>query len=81
MVALGKKIIEALKRLSASQQRDVLDFARSLIFAQGIPGDDLIARAHDVGFSPADLAEMSRAIDEGCENIDPRDWDPPFFPA
>ena len=81
MVALERRIIEALKRLSASQKRDVLDFARSLIYAQGIPGDDLIARAHDVSFAPEDLAEMGRAIDEGCENIDPRDWDLPLFPA
>jgi hypothetical protein len=30
----------------------------------------LIARAHEVNFDPADLAEMAAAIEEGCEQVD-----------
>ncbi|MCC7207853.1 MAG: hypothetical protein IT323_11135, partial [Anaerolineae bacterium] len=52
-----------------------MDFASRLIYAQGIPGDDVIARAHEVGFAAEDLAEISQAINAGCEHIDPRDWD------
>jgi hypothetical protein len=38
----------------------------------GIPGSELLSFAGTI--SPADLAAMSQAIEEGCERVDPHDW-------
>jgi hypothetical protein len=70
MAALEQEIIERLSKLNTEDQKRVLEFVRNLAQPQGIPGESLIARAHEVNFDPADLEEMSRAIEEGCERIE-----------
>lgn len=66
------EIIEQVDRLDAPHQRKVLDFARLLTEPTGTPGRNLMRFA---GCSePVDLDDMSRAIQEGCEKIDPNAW-------
>jgi hypothetical protein len=66
------EIIDQVDRLAAPQQRKVLDYARRLTMPARTPGRDLM---HFVGsIDPADLDVMSRAIQEGCEKIEPNGW-------
>jgi hypothetical protein len=66
------EIIEQVDRLDPPHQRKVLDFSRRLIEAVGTPGKSLLRFAGSI--DPADLEAMSRAIEEGCEKIDPNAW-------
>ncbi len=63
-----------LSEIPAPQQRQVLDFARALRSAhpKGVPGSALLEFAGS--FAPDDLAEMSAAIEAGCERVDPDGW-------
>jgi hypothetical protein len=74
--SLKEQIIIELDHLSPSQQQQILEYARSIQSTaqrpQGIPGDTLLARAHEINFPAEDLAEIVKAIEEGCEGID---WD------
>ena len=70
MAAVEQEIIERISKLDAEKKSRVLEFVRSLSLPQGIPGEDLIARAHQVNFEPADLEDMKQAIEEGCERIE-----------
>lgn len=40
----------------------------------GTPGEVLLQRIHKFDFTPEDLEEMSRAIEEDCERIDPESF-------
>ena len=71
MAAIEQEIIERVSKLDAERQKQVLDFVRSLDIPQGIRGEDLVARAHEVHFDPSDLEEIAQAIEAGCERIDP----------
>ncbi len=73
MAAIEQEIIERISKLDAEKQKRVLEFVRSLGLPQGISGEDLIARAHQVNFDPVDLEEMKHAIEEGCERIEPEE--------
>ncbi len=64
MAAIQQEIIERIGKLDAEIQKRVLEFVRSLDMPLGIPGEELIARAHQVNFDPADPEEMKRAIEE-----------------
>lgn len=66
------EIIEQVERLDAPHQRKVLDFARRLTEPAGTPGQSLLRFAGCI--DAADLDAMSRAIEEGCEKIDPNAW-------
>ncbi len=66
------EIIEQVERLDPPHQRKVLDFARRLNEPAGTPGKNLLRFAGCI--DPADLEAMSRAIEEGCEKIDPNAW-------
>ena len=70
MAALEQEIIERIRELNIEQQKRVLEFVRSLSYAKGILGKDLITRVYEVNFDPADLEEMQRAIEESCERIE-----------
>lgn len=70
MAAIEQEIIERVSQMDIEKQKRVLEFVRSLGHPQGIPGEDLVARAHQINFDPADLEEMKRAIEEGCERIE-----------
>jgi hypothetical protein len=65
MAAIEQEIIERISKLDTEKQKRVLEFVRSLDMPIGIPGEELIARAHQVNFDPADLEEMKREIEEG----------------
>jgi len=69
-----REILDELSRLSGEDTRRVLDFARSL--SQTPPRGEPPAHLREiVGVIPGDdLAEMRRAIEDGCERIDPNGW-------
>jgi hypothetical protein len=69
-------VIEQADRLDTPHQRKVLDFARRSTEPVGTPGEHLMRFAGCI--NPADLDVMSRAIEEGCEKIDPNAWQNPF---
>lgn len=70
--AVKEQILKQLAGLSEDQQLRVLDFARSLVSPDGIAGRDLLRFAGAI--EKEDLQTMSRAIEEGCEKIDPDEW-------
>lgn len=70
--SLKDEIIEQVEMLEAPQQRKVLDFVRGLRTPLGTPGRELLRFAGS--FDPADLEVISRAILEGCENVEPNGW-------
>lgn len=70
--SLRDEIIEQVDRLAGTQQRQVLDFARKLHSTVAVPGRDLLRFAGS--FSPADLSEIQKAIQEGCEKVEPDAW-------
>ncbi|HMB95773.1 MAG TPA: hypothetical protein VKK61_07015 [Tepidisphaeraceae bacterium] len=41
---------------------------------EGTLGEDFIAAARKLNFSTEDLEQMERAIEEGCERVDPDGW-------
>jgi hypothetical protein len=74
--SLKQQLLVTLDQLTPEQQAQVLDFATRLQrkLPPGIPGEVLIARAREINFPPEDLAEMEKAIEEGCETIDFSQW-------
>ena len=66
------KIFAELNELPLEQQQKVLAFARSLNRPKGVKGASLLTFAKSI--SPAELAQMEEAIEEGCERIDPNEW-------
>lgn len=71
---LQREIFESLEPLDPAQQRRVLEFAKSLkqSTVQGTPGKDLLRFAGTLDDGDAD--EMLRAIQDGCEKVDPHGW-------
>ena len=74
---LEQQLIEQIRQMDAKQQQQVLDFARSLARPRGLSGEEMIALAQRVAFPPDDLAEITQAIEEGCERIDLDGWELP----
>ncbi len=69
-----KQIIDLLNKLSAEQQRRVVEYARTMtgLRPPGTPGRDL---AHLAGsLDDASAKEMMEIIERDCERIDPDDW-------
>jgi len=66
------EINKQLDKLDTPQQRQVLEFARGLATPTGVSGGNLLQFAG--GIPPADLETISRAIREGCENLDLNAW-------
>lgn len=73
-IPVREQIISQLDRLAPDQQRQVLDFVNGLTRPRGESGDDIIRAAQGLGFSSQDLAEMERAIEEDCEQVNPDGW-------
>lgn len=71
---MEQELHHQLANLPLGQQRQVLDFARALSLAlpSGVPGSVLLPFAGAI--EPDDLAIMSQAADEDCEQITPQDW-------
>lgn len=72
--SLSEEIRREVARLAPRDQRRVLEFIRGLTpsRANGTPGRALVRFAGTL--PPAEADAMLRAIDEGCERIDARDW-------
>jgi hypothetical protein len=66
------QIIEQIDRLDEPRRLKVLDFARRLATPAGTAGENLLRFAGSI--DPTDLEAMSRAIQEGCEKVDPNAW-------
>jgi len=71
---LQTRLLEELEKLPYELQRRVLDFAQALALSRpkGVPGRELLRFSGAI--SLGDLREMSQAIDEGCERVDPSEW-------
>jgi hypothetical protein len=71
---IEQELTTCLGQLPVEQQRQVLNYARSLTAPsqKGVPGSALLrfAGAIDV----ADLEAMSKAIEADCERIDADEW-------
>jgi len=69
-----QELHQHLEVLPLTQQREVLDFARTLSLAQpgGVPGSALLPFAGTI--EADDLLIMSQAADEDCEQIILQDW-------
>jgi len=72
--AIEKELREQLDKLPTVQQRQVLDFARTLAASkrQAASGRALSAFAGTI--AKEDLAQIAQAIDEGCEQVNPDEW-------
>ncbi len=74
MAALEHELHQWLSLLGPDQQKQVLEYARALSESprRGVPGQALLRFA---GAIPADdLRTIARAVEEGCEAVDPRGW-------
>jgi hypothetical protein len=71
---LKSEIHQELEQLPIEQQRQVLEFARSLKATRlrGISGQSLLRFAGAIESS--ELAIMKQAIEEGCEQVNSDDW-------
>ena len=71
---LAAEICAYLHQLPLDQQRHVLDFVRALVTSRvrGVPGQALLRFAGAIDAS--DLATMTQAIEDGCEQIHGADW-------
>ena len=71
---LEAEIRKQLDQLPPEQQRQVLEFARSLVATRirGVPGKDLLRFAGVI--DTEDLNIMKQTIEEGCEKIDLNEW-------
>ncbi|TAK61172.1 MAG: hypothetical protein EPO24_05965 [Bacteroidetes bacterium] len=71
---LTDTLINEISNLPITEQRLVLEFARSfhLSIQKGVSGDEMSKRSY--GFQEQDLIEMEQAILEGCEEIEHNEW-------
>lgn len=69
---LRDQILHQLDNLPEDRQRRVLEFARELVPHAGNAGTVLLRFSGAIGAD--DLREISAAIEEGCEKIDPDEW-------
>lgn len=74
--SLEQELIQQFGRLSAEQQKRVLDFARSLDAKANRPkGNPPSSLRRWIGAIPAaDLEQIRKAVEEDCENVDPNGW-------
>ena len=68
------QVVNQLSQLSFELQRRVLDFAQALAFSssKGTPGKELLSFTGII--KSDDLQIMSRAIEDGCEKVNPNEW-------
>ena len=71
---LETEIREQLAQLPLEQRRQVVEFARALVTARvrGVPGQTLLQFAGTI--DAEDLAAMTQAIEEGCEQVQSDEW-------
>jgi hypothetical protein len=71
-LSLQEEILDQLDKLHVEQQRQVLDFARTLARPVGKHGKDLLYFAG--GINADDLKLMAQAIEQDCEQINANEW-------
>ncbi len=71
---LEQEILEQIKELGPEEQRQILDFVRALNISKpkGVPGKALLRFAGSI--AAEDLQYMAKAIDDGCEKVNPNEW-------
>ncbi len=72
--AIEKELREQLEQLPASQQRQVLDFARALTAKKGQATSGQALSQFGGTIAKGDLALIAQAIEEGCEQVNPDEW-------
>ncbi len=72
--AIDKEIREQLEQLPAAQQRQVLDFARALAAKKGQARSGQALNQFGGTIAREDLVEIAKAIEEGCEQVNPDEW-------
>ena len=72
--SMQKELLDQVVNLPPEQQRQVLDFARTLrdTISTGKPGNALLRFAGAI--ENADLLMMAQAIEEGCEQVNQDEW-------
>jgi len=83
MATIAEEVLDILNRLPPAEQQRVLAYARaqaaqfpSTLLPQGKPVTDFLAFRSSL--DPETVDEMARAIEEGCERIEPDDDDLSF---
>lgn len=72
--AIEKELHEQLDQLPAAQQRQVLDFARTLVGRKRqVPSGRALSEFAGM-IAKEDLALIAQAIDEGCEQVNRDEW-------
>jgi hypothetical protein len=68
-----KAILEELKSLSDAEQKQLLEFAKSL---HKLPEPSHVGDVKDLFGSIAEdeALLMKKAVEEACESVNPRDW-------
>jgi hypothetical protein len=66
--------MQHLSGMSEEEQRHILRIARSVSAesGDGVSGSSLLRFAGTISLD--DARQMSAAIEEGCEQIDPKEW-------
>lgn len=62
-----QQIIEQIRDMSDEQQRQVLEFTRTLKRPKGISGKEFLERTKDIHIDSEDLKRMQEAIEEAFE--------------
>ncbi|HEY0781053.1 MAG TPA: hypothetical protein VGE98_01255 [Thermoanaerobaculia bacterium] len=72
--AVKEQILKDLERLSPFEQARAAELVHELVAPtpRGIPGRELLRFSGT--FDSQALREMSEAIEEGCERVDPDGW-------
>lgn len=70
--SIREQIIEQVDRLDEPRRQQLLEFARRLAAPRGTLGRNLTSFVGSI--DPADLDAMAKAVQEGCEKIDPNAW-------
>lgn len=72
--AIEKELRKQLDKLPAAQQRQVLDFARTLAARKRQIASARALSEFAGTIAKEDLALIAQAIDEGCEQVNPDEW-------
>jgi hypothetical protein len=72
--AIEKELRDQLDQLPAAQQRQVLDFARTLAAKKRQTASGRALSEFAGTIAKEDLALIAEAIDEGCEQVNPDEW-------
>ncbi|MBP7588817.1 MAG: hypothetical protein KBA72_12770 [Thermoanaerobaculia bacterium] len=72
--ATKTQLLEDFERLPADLQRTIGELTHALAVSRprGVPARSLLKHAGVL--DPDSARQMREAIEEGCEQVDPRDW-------